>query len=134
MAGLVGGEHDRLTIRQPGAGVMFGLIIGKLPRFSDAGRKEHEIARRSDIDERPFTVRRKTAKVTFSEPDGRRTIRWAQKNTGVGAGCFSALGEQDGLAVGRHVAKQRPVKPRKAAFACLARCKRKDTETRFICG
>ena len=131
--GLEAGEDDRFPVWQPGHGQVIDLVIGKLSRLPDSGGKQHQFGGRTHERDNPLAVGRKIAKTTVPQPDGRRAIGLAQKNAVIVCIGFPSFRKHNRLAVGRHIRKQRPIKPGQAALARLAWRKRGNRETSLVC-
>jgi len=131
--GLEAGEDNRFPVWQPGHGQVIGLVIGKLSRLPDSGGKQHQFGGRTHEGDKPIGRREKDSQ-NHHPPAGRQAShRSCAENAVIVCLGFPSFRKHNRLAIGRHIRKQRPIKPGEAALARLAWRKCGNRETSLVC-
>ena len=100
MPGRTACKHKSLPIGHPGSAHMIDRIGGEPSWLSRSRWQQHELGRNAGrVCDSPFPVGREGNRKSSAQADGGRSVRPADINFVVRAGCVSAFGEQDGLPV-----------------------------------
>src|SRR5262249_10818081 len=132
---LVGGEYDRLTVRQEVGGEHIEAVVRQCPRLADAGGEQQDLRRRRVRDGgRPGAIRRERLRRALAEANGWRTVESTQVRRVCRTSTLSGFGNEDLAAVGTDVRDEGVVQPGQLAFLLVAGPAAQDSEAVALVG